>query len=193
MACRRASRRFSAFSPMWIWQRHALSDELQPAAQEQKFELFFDLLFAYGRLIRTAATGEGTPADLIAAKRLGQGSKLRPSPICGKHWRAKRRTPPRSISIASRSSSTPCPGSRRQRRLTLSTRPSEGVNCGQQRNFEDGQRGRQNSTLRQRSPTPMECPTSGTPMEPSRRMPSHGSSGSTARMCSSSPARTSTA
>lgn len=56
---------------------HALSDDLQPAAQEQKFELFFDLLFAYlARLITTAATGEGSPADLAAAKKLGQGAKL---------------------------------------------------------------------------------------------------------------------
>lgn len=56
---------------------HALSDELQPAAQEQKFELFFDLLFAYlARIIKAAATGEGPPADLMAARKLGQGAKL---------------------------------------------------------------------------------------------------------------------
>jgi DNA polymerase-3 subunit delta' len=56
---------------------HAISDELQPAAQEQKFELFFDLLFAFlARLIRAGATGEGAERDVIAAKRLMEGQKL---------------------------------------------------------------------------------------------------------------------
>ena len=56
---------------------HTLSDDLQPAAQEQKFELFFDLLFAYlARLVRTAVTGEGVSGDLAVANRLGQGGKL---------------------------------------------------------------------------------------------------------------------
>jgi DNA polymerase-3 subunit delta' len=56
---------------------HALSDDLQPVSQEQKFELFFDLFFAYmARLLRTAATGEGSSGDLAVANRLGQGGKL---------------------------------------------------------------------------------------------------------------------
>lgn len=56
---------------------HTLADDLQPASQEQKFELFFDLLFAYlARIVRTAATGEGASADLAVANRLGQGAKL---------------------------------------------------------------------------------------------------------------------
>lgn len=56
---------------------HTLADDLQPASQEQKFELFFDLLFAYmARLVRTAATGEGPAGDLAVANRLGQGPKL---------------------------------------------------------------------------------------------------------------------
>lgn len=56
---------------------HTLADDLQPAAQEQKFELFFDLLFAYmARLVRAAATGEGPSGDLAVANRLGQGAKL---------------------------------------------------------------------------------------------------------------------
>lgn len=56
---------------------HALADDLQPAVQEQKFELFFDLLFAYlARLVRVAATGEGSSGDLAVANRLGQGAKL---------------------------------------------------------------------------------------------------------------------
>ncbi len=50
---------------------HALADELQPAAQEQKFELFFDLLFAtLARLTRAAATQQGTAPDLAMAARL---------------------------------------------------------------------------------------------------------------------------
>ncbi|MEQ1717765.1 MAG: DNA polymerase III subunit delta', partial [Hyphomicrobium sp.] len=56
---------------------HALSDELQPAAQEQKFELFYELLFAYlARLIRAGATGQGSGGDAVAAKRLMGGAKL---------------------------------------------------------------------------------------------------------------------
>ncbi len=52
---------------------HALSDELQGAAQEQKFALFFDLLMAaIARLIRTQATGQGDPeAKALAARLIG--------------------------------------------------------------------------------------------------------------------------
>ena len=54
---------------------HQLADELQPAAAEQKFELFFELLFGYlGRLTRLAATGAATAdsdaATLIIARRV---------------------------------------------------------------------------------------------------------------------------
>lgn len=56
---------------------HALSDELQPAAQEQKFELFYDLLLAHlARLARSAATGRGPAGDIAAANRLMGGGKL---------------------------------------------------------------------------------------------------------------------
>lgn len=56
---------------------HALSDDLQPAAQEQKFELFYDLLFAYlARLVRAGASGEGIEADRTVAGRLMAGGKL---------------------------------------------------------------------------------------------------------------------
>ena len=53
---------------------HALSDELQPSAQEQKFELFFDLFLSFfARLVRVQATGEGRPKDMaLAAKLIGE-------------------------------------------------------------------------------------------------------------------------
>ncbi len=50
---------------------HALADDLAPAAKEQKFELFFDLFAAtLSRLVRTEATGEGTPSDVALAARV---------------------------------------------------------------------------------------------------------------------------
>ncbi len=50
---------------------HALSDELAPAAAEQKFALFFDLFFAtLQRIVRAEATGQGSDADLARAHRL---------------------------------------------------------------------------------------------------------------------------
>jgi DNA polymerase-3 subunit delta' len=54
---------------------HTLSDELQPVAAQPRFELFFELLMeTLARLIRTAATGEGAPADVALAGRLiGEG------------------------------------------------------------------------------------------------------------------------
>jgi len=50
---------------------HALSDEMQPLAQDRKFQLFMDLLqSALGRLISAAATGQGTESDVTIARRL---------------------------------------------------------------------------------------------------------------------------
>lgn len=50
---------------------HALSDELAPAAAEQKFALFYELLFAtIERLVRAAATGDGRDEDVARAGRL---------------------------------------------------------------------------------------------------------------------------
>jgi DNA polymerase-3 subunit delta' len=50
---------------------HALSDQLAGTAHEQRFEIFYDLLFdALARLIRAAAAGQGEPADLALAERL---------------------------------------------------------------------------------------------------------------------------
>ncbi len=50
---------------------HALSDELQPAAQEQKFVLFYELFMSYlARLVRIQATGKGREKDLALARRL---------------------------------------------------------------------------------------------------------------------------
>ncbi|MGE0053382.1 MAG: DNA polymerase III subunit delta' [Hyphomicrobium sp.] len=56
---------------------HTLADDLQPAAQEQKFELFYDLFFdQLNRLVRAGATGEGRSGDIAAAKRLMGAGKL---------------------------------------------------------------------------------------------------------------------
>jgi DNA polymerase-3 subunit delta' len=50
---------------------HAIGDELGSAAAEAKYELFFDLLLGrLTRLVRTAATGEGDPADIQLARRI---------------------------------------------------------------------------------------------------------------------------
>ncbi len=50
---------------------HTLADELHPAAQEQKYELFFDLLFAtLARLSRATASGQGAPADLSLGQHI---------------------------------------------------------------------------------------------------------------------------
>ena len=62
---------------------HALADELQPAAAEQKFELYFELLMDHlARLIRAAAAGSGTApernlaANLIGPERLATFAEL---------------------------------------------------------------------------------------------------------------------
>ncbi|HEX9881893.1 MAG TPA: DNA polymerase III subunit delta' [Hyphomicrobium sp.] len=50
---------------------HALSDELQPAAAQPRFELFFELLLAVlARLIRAQAAGEGAADEQELARRL---------------------------------------------------------------------------------------------------------------------------
>ena len=50
---------------------HALADELQPAAKEQKFALFFDLFQdTLARLVRAEATGAGTAGDVALARRV---------------------------------------------------------------------------------------------------------------------------
>jgi len=50
---------------------HALSDELQPAAAQPRFELFFELLLTVlARLIRAQAAGEGGPEEQELARRL---------------------------------------------------------------------------------------------------------------------------
>ena len=56
---------------------HSLADELQPIAAQPRFELFFELLLAsLGRLIRAAASGEGTPADRELAARVIGDTRL---------------------------------------------------------------------------------------------------------------------
>ena len=50
---------------------HTLSDELAPAAAEQKFALFYDLfLGTLQRLVKAQATGQGSEADIGRARRL---------------------------------------------------------------------------------------------------------------------------
>lgn len=56
---------------------HALSDELAPAAAEQKFALFYELLLAtLQRAVKAGATGEGHDADLARARRFGGPARL---------------------------------------------------------------------------------------------------------------------
>jgi DNA polymerase III subunit delta' len=58
-------------------QAHTLSDELSGAAAEQKFEQFFEfLLDVLARLIRTSATGVGSEADAVLARRLIPPARL---------------------------------------------------------------------------------------------------------------------
>jgi len=50
---------------------HGIADDLSGAANEQKFETFFDLLLDMSaRLTRAAATGEGEPGEVALARRL---------------------------------------------------------------------------------------------------------------------------
>lgn len=56
---------------------HALGDDLQGAAQERKFELFFELYQAtLARLIAAQATGEGPERDVALAGRLIGAERL---------------------------------------------------------------------------------------------------------------------
>ncbi len=56
---------------------HALSDELQPAAAQARFELFYELLLDYlGRLIRAQAVGGGIGQDRETAARLIGAGRL---------------------------------------------------------------------------------------------------------------------
>jgi DNA polymerase-3 subunit delta' len=56
---------------------HALSDELQPIAAQVRFDLFFELLLGtLARLIRTAATGEGSPETRALAVRIIGDTRL---------------------------------------------------------------------------------------------------------------------
>lgn len=68
---------FAALPALDVRAAHSLSDELQPAAQGQKFELFFDLLLNYlARLIRAQASGKGRDGDIAAAHRLMGETRL---------------------------------------------------------------------------------------------------------------------
>ncbi len=54
---------------------HMLADELQPAAAQQRFELFFELFLGHlARLIRAQAADEGTPDEReLSARLIGEG------------------------------------------------------------------------------------------------------------------------
>lgn len=69
-----AQRVFSIFEllPKVDWAAaHAFGEELSNAANEQRFETFFDLLLDMSaRLARAAATGEGDPQEIALARRL---------------------------------------------------------------------------------------------------------------------------
>ncbi len=68
---------------------HQLGDELAGAAAEQKFEAFYDFLFALlHRLIRASATGRGTPDDVKLASRLIAPGRL---PQWADAWEALQR------------------------------------------------------------------------------------------------------
>ena len=58
--------------PAVTWSEvHALADTLAPAAAEQRYNLFLDLLLdRLGQIIRARATGEGREADIKLAARL---------------------------------------------------------------------------------------------------------------------------
>jgi len=56
---------------------HTLSDELAGAAAEQKFEMYYDLLLdLLARLVRAAASGEGSAEDLETARRIIPAGRL---------------------------------------------------------------------------------------------------------------------
>ena len=67
-----ASSKLAESLPRVDWRLvHALSDELQPAAAQARFELFYELLLSFlGRLIRAQATGEGAQDERDLAGRL---------------------------------------------------------------------------------------------------------------------------
>ena len=56
---------------------HALADELQPAAQEQKFELFYDLFLSFlARLVRAGASQDGAASEVALANRIMGEARL---------------------------------------------------------------------------------------------------------------------
>lgn len=67
----RIEKLFASLPALDMQAAHQLADELQPAAAEQKFELFFELLFNYlARLTRGVATGEENAGALTVARRV---------------------------------------------------------------------------------------------------------------------------
>jgi DNA polymerase-3 subunit delta' len=67
-----------ALLPKVDWRAvHTLADELQPIGAQARFELFFELLLGdLSRLIRAAATGEGSAAERELAARLIGDARL---------------------------------------------------------------------------------------------------------------------
>ncbi|HEX6000264.1 MAG TPA: DNA polymerase III subunit delta' [Hyphomicrobiaceae bacterium] len=65
---------------------HTLSDQLATDAQEQRFEMLFALLLdTLARLVRAAASGEGTPEEAALAARLMPVARL---PAWAELWQA---------------------------------------------------------------------------------------------------------
>ena len=64
--------------PRIDWQSaHALGEELGSAAADARFTLFFDLLLGLiARLVRAAASGEGSPDDMAMARKLIPAGRL---------------------------------------------------------------------------------------------------------------------
>ena len=83
---------------------HMLSDELAPAAAEQKFALFYELfLGTLQRLVKAAGDRAGQRRPIWPAPTASSGPRaLPPLPAYGKHWPATRPRPWRSISTARR-------------------------------------------------------------------------------------------
>lgn len=70
--------RLLGLMPKIDWRQvHGLADELQPIAAEARFELFFELLLeTLARLIRAAASGQGSPDEVALAQRLIGDARL---------------------------------------------------------------------------------------------------------------------
>ena len=68
---------FEALPSLDMRAAHVLADELQPAVQEQKFELFYDLLLSFlARLVRAGAAQNGERSDVALSNRVMGEARL---------------------------------------------------------------------------------------------------------------------